>query len=401
MDTILTITQLTSLVKESLQSQFSGISVEGEVSNFTKAASGHWYFTLKDESSSLSAVMFKQASWKVGFIPKDGDRLIVKGSLSVYAPRGSYQIICESMVASGVGEILLLLEKRRAEFAALGYFDQERKKNLPLYPKTVGVVTSSTGAVIQDIIKTLDRRTQAVNVILLPAIVQGELSPASISAQIEFANRHNLVDILIVGRGGGSLEDLLSFSDQQVIEAIVASDIPIISAVGHESDWALSDYASDVRASTPTAAAEIVSESWLTLQKNIGQVRQSLHLLMQHKLSLLHASARSVNIGRLGELLQQKVEYTSLFSDDLHQRLHQRFDTLLQLRKHSYTLLSSLLESLSPSCVLQRGYAIVTKNKRVISSKHETEVDDILQIHLSDGEIEVTVDHIKEDESEH
>jgi len=254
-----TVTEITELVKQSLERDFYDISVEGEISNFRPSSTGHLYFTLKDENAVISAVMFRGRSFALGFTPADGQRVRAWGNLSVYAKRGSYQIIVERMEKSGEGDILAMLEERKRRLAAEGLFDEARKKLLPLLPERVAVVTSPTGAALRDILTVTKRRNAGVNIVILPCPVQGEEAAERIARQIEVANLHRLADVLIVGRGGGSLEDLLPFSDERVVRAIAASEIPVISAVGHEIDLTLSDLAADVRAPTPSAAAELVS----------------------------------------------------------------------------------------------------------------------------------------------
>jgi exodeoxyribonuclease VII large subunit len=256
-DTIFTVSQITSLIKEILEASFNNITLEGEISNWRPSAAGHIYFTLKDSDSQIKAVIFRGAASKLSFSPKDGNKVRCKGRLSVYAPQGNYQIIVTSMELAGQGNILQMLEDRKKKLAAEGLFDSNRKKNLPMFPKTIGVVTSPTGAAIRDILNVSKRRNPTININILPAIVQGDGAAQTIVKMIELANFYELCDVLIIGRGGGSLEDLLPFSEESVVRAIANSKIPTISAVGHEIDWAISDFAADRRAPTPSAAAEM------------------------------------------------------------------------------------------------------------------------------------------------
>ncbi|MFA6706587.1 MAG: exodeoxyribonuclease VII large subunit, partial [Sphaerochaetaceae bacterium] len=228
----LSVGQITQLLKQTIEQSFYGISLRGEISNFRPASSGHWYFQLNDEAATISAVMFKNRHWKLSFVPKDGDVVIVVGSIGIYEKRGTYQIVCESMEQAGTGDILALLEQRKRLYEKKGYFAPEHKQPIPKDPKRVGVITSPTGAAVRDIIQVMTRRNDTIDIIVLPAPVQGEDAAAIIAAQIQAANRLKVADVLIIGRGGGSLEDLLPFSDPQVIEAIYASEIPIVSAVG-------------------------------------------------------------------------------------------------------------------------------------------------------------------------
>lgn len=255
-DVPLSVSELTALIKKTLEEGFYGLTVTGEISNFRPSSTGHWFFTLKDEGASISAVMFKGSTWRVDFSPKEGDRVVINGSLDVYAARGSYQIKVETMTLAGYGEILAELERRKRRFLDLGYFAEERKRPIPAFPQRLGVVTSPTGAALQDILTVLGRRAPGLDVLVLPAVVQGESAAESIAARIRQANSLLLCDVLIVSRGGGSVEDLLPFSDEAVVKEIAQSQIPIVSGIGHEVDFALADFAADLRAPTPSAAAE-------------------------------------------------------------------------------------------------------------------------------------------------
>ncbi|HSX03528.1 MAG TPA: exodeoxyribonuclease VII large subunit [Rhabdochlamydiaceae bacterium] len=257
MNQVLTVAQLTHLIKKQLEGQFAFISVQGEISNLKHQSSGHIYFTLKDKDAQISAVLFKGNSASLSRLPKDGDQVIARGELSVYPPRGNYQLIVRQVEYSGVGELLKKLHELKLKLQNLGWFDPSLKKPLPKLPKTIGVVTSPTGSVIQDIIHVLSRRFSGFHLILYPVKVQGEGAAEEIAKAIRDFNQHCLADVLIVGRGGGSLEDLWPFNEEIVARSIKDSLIPIISAVGHETDFTIADFAADVRAPTPSAAAEI------------------------------------------------------------------------------------------------------------------------------------------------
>ncbi|MDR1239992.1 MAG: exodeoxyribonuclease VII large subunit [Treponema sp.] len=280
----LTVSELTGLIRASLEGAFSSVVVEGELSNCRPSSTGHLYFTLKDAGASISAVMFKNRLRSLAFEPKDGILLRVRGSVSVYPPRGSYQIVCEEMEQAGAGEILALLEKRKRDLAAEGLFDEERKRPIPRFPSVVGVVSSPTGAAVRDILNVLGRRAGGIRVIILPAPVQGNDAAPIIARRIRQANQWKLADVLIVGRGGGALEDLLPFSDEAVVRAVAASAIPVVSAVGHEIDWALSDFAADLRAHTPSAAAEMVSENREAALEAIRDLGRNIRDGMQARL---------------------------------------------------------------------------------------------------------------------
>ena len=245
---VFTVSSLTNLIKNVVENiSPQSVQLEGEISNYRPSTSGHVYFTLKDSGAQISAVLFRSSAARLDFLPKDGMKVLCTGKLTVYAARGNYQIVVNSMKISGTGNILQMIEERKKRFAAEGLFDRNRKKPLPMFPQKVGIVTSPTGAALRDILQISRRRNNSVSIIIFPALVQGETAPASIAEQIETANKFKMCDILIVGRGGGSLEDLLPFSDEKVVRAVANSEIPVVSAVGHEIDWALSDFAADER----------------------------------------------------------------------------------------------------------------------------------------------------------
>jgi exodeoxyribonuclease VII large subunit len=274
---ILTVSELTQEIKSKLETHFFSLSVQGEITNLKVQTSGHIYFTLKDKESQISAVLFKGSTKNLSRLPKDGDQVIIQGEISVYSPRGTYQIIVRTLTYHGIGALLIEFHERKQRLSALGYFSQERKKKLPSFPKTVGVITSPTGAVIQDILQILQRRHSGFHLILYPVRVQGEGAKEEIAKAIYDCNHHKIADVLIVGRGGGSLEDLWAFNEEIVVQAIANSFIPIISAVGHETDFSLCDLAADVRAPTPSAAAEIVLSEKNQQEKFLMQTRRQIH----------------------------------------------------------------------------------------------------------------------------
>ena len=293
----LTVSELTSSIKSLLEGTFRNVNVQGEISNFKMQASGHLYFSLKDSGAQLSAVLFKGNAAQLTRMPKEGDQVIATGELSVYAPRGGYQLIIRELQFVGVGELLLKLHQLKEVLQARGWFEKEKKKPLPKLPKRIGVVTSPTGAVIQDILNVLTRRFRGFHVVLNPVKVQGEGAAAEIAQAIDDFNRYDLADVLIVGRGGGSIEDLWAFNEERVARAIFESRIPIISADGHETDFTIADWVADVRAPTPSAAAEIAIAEKTNLlrflrdarnsieqhlRRQAGQMRQRLSMVQRH-----------------------------------------------------------------------------------------------------------------------
>ncbi len=390
---IFSVSEINSLLKEIIESSFPQIVVEGEISNYRPNASGHLYFTLKDENAQLSAVMFKNAAAFIGFVPKDGTKVRCTGRLSVYAARGNYQIVITKMTVAGEGEILKMLEERKRRLAAEGLFSRE-KRPLPPFPATIGIITSASGAALRDILQIMRRRNKCVSAIVFPAVVQGADAPLSIVRQIRNANLLQCCDVLIVGRGGGSLEDLLPFSDESVVRAVASSAIPVISAVGHEIDWALSDFAADKRAPTPSAAAELA----------VPQLSDIINALMFYKNELYqHVQARIKNI----RLMIQSFSPDSLELQfrSIEQPLLQRFDYvkdelhdgMMQKIRDARVFVENrrlILENASPQTILARGYSMV-RNKNtgeIVRDSSRISVGTELEILPAKGKLSARVE---------
>ena len=359
-DTVFSVSQITDLIKGILENSFRSVKIEGEISNWRPSAAGHIYFTLKDNNAQIKAVIFRNAAYKLAFKPKDGDKVRCTGSLSVYAPQGNYQIIINTMELAGTGNILQMLEERKKKLAAEGLFDSEKKKALPLYPKTIGVVTSPTGAAIRDILNVSKRRNPNINITVLPAIVQGEEAAQTIVKMIEIANFYKLCDVLIVGRGGGSLEDLLPFSEESVVRAIAASKIPTISAVGHEIDWALCDYAADKRAPTPSAAAEMAVPILSDIQQNITFYKNDLYNSINQKIEKTRLMIKSFNPQnfevQFRNIQQPLLNRYAYAKENLVKKMQDKIKDLRTRILNNKTI----LENASPDTILQRGYSMVT-----------------------------------------
>jgi len=355
----LTVTELTDLIRRTLEGGFPELVVEGELSNFRPSSTGHLYFTLKDSGASIQAIMFKNRIRSLGFEPKDGMLLRVKGSLSVYAQRGTYSIVVEEMERAGEGDILAMLEERKRKLAAEGLFDETRKRPIPRFPETVAVVSSPTGAAVQDILNILKRRARGVRVVILPAPVQGAEAAAIIARRIEQANEWRLADVLIVGRGGGSLEDLLPFSEEVVVRAIASSQIPVVSAVGHEIDWALSDYAADLRAPTPSAAAELVSANREETLDAVRGLAGELLSSIKNRIERIRLLARPFSAEdleyRFRSILQPRLVRFDEARDALLENMQER---TMELRQR-LDLARTGLEAASPLSVLSRGFSVV------------------------------------------
>lgn len=386
LQTELSVSELTGLIKQTLEQGFYGLKVSGEISNFRPSSTGHWFFTLKDASCSISAVMFKGSTWKVDFAPQEGDKVIVTGGLDVYGARGTYQLKCDSMEKAGFGQILAMLEMRKRQYAALGYFDEKTKKPIPKRPLRVGVVTSPTGAALQDILNILQRRAPSVDVLVLPATVQGESAAPSIANRIQQANNLLLCDVLIVGRGGGSIEDLLPFSEECVIKAIHESQIPIVSAVGHEIDWALSDFVADLRAPTPSAAAELVSQGYLDSRNQVGNLRTQLLKSMESRLVLAESKLKRFDTKAMEMRIKNIINTKEYLLANATNNIVTAQNQLLKSYSGRAELAIRELQALSPLAILARGYAVVQNQEgRLVASKEQAVPGSLLTLTFTDG----------------
>lgn len=389
---VFSVSQITSLIKEILETSFRTITIEGEISNWRPSSSGHIYFTLKDNVSQIKAVIFRSAAYKLSFSPKDGDKVRCTGNLTVYAAQGNYQIVVSKMEPAGTGNILQMLEERKQKLAAEGLFDSEKKRPLPLFPQTIGVVTSPTGAAIRDILNIAKRRNPKINIIVLPAIVQGDGAAQTIIRMIEIANFYKLCDILIVGRGGGSLEDLLPFSEENVVRAVSSSNIPVISAVGHEIDWALCDYAADFRAPTPSAAAEmaipVLEDIKIELQdykedlyNNINRIVKNTRLLIKS----FNPDSLEIKFRNIQQPLLNRFENAKI---NLFENIKNKIKDYRNIISNSKTI----LENASPQTILERGYSMVTDKKgNVIRNENQVSAGDEIKITLAKGKLSASV----------
>lgn len=406
---ILSVSQVVHSVKVQLETKFQDIWVRGEISNFRTPSSGHQYFTLKDNEAQIRVVCFRSQNRLLKFRPGDGMDVIARGSVSVYPPRGEFQLVVETMEPVGPGALQLAFEQLKTRLASEGLFDQAHKKPLPLLPSKIGVVTSPTGAAIQDILRVLSRRNDRLNVLIFPAKVQGSGASAEITQGIEHLNTREDIDAIILTRGGGSLEDLWAFNEEKVARVIFNSRIPIISAVGHEIDFTIADFVADLRVPTPSAAAEIVSGAREELFNRIESLTQrslqALRLFLKdrrEKLSRLAASRAFVDaesklrffLQRLDELYSRLVKtLPSMFGatrqrfSQHEQLLRQQILFFLQSKKHVMATRSAQLEAYSPLAVLERGYAIVTtKSKDIVRDPNQVKRGDRVDIRVERGQ---------------
>ena len=367
--------------------------ISGELSNFKNhRASGHWYFTLKDESSNLKGVMFKSRSERVRFIPTDGLKVMIRGNIRIYEREGTIQFYAEEMEPSGLGQLYLAFEQLKKKLAEEGLFDPARKKLIPRFPRCVGIVTSPTGAAVRDIINIIGRRHPGMSWILAPAAVQGEAAPQEVAQAIDRLNRYGAVDVIIVGRGGGALEELWAFNTEVVARAIAASVIPVISAVGHETDVTIADYVADLRAPTPSAAAELAVPVLLDLQFHVAQQRIRLQAamgaLIERKRQYLTGIA---NIGPLKDPFW-RIDQNRQRLDNLHIRLQESMTRFVNDKNGILNLLAAKLDLLSPLAILGRGYSLTYDTEGVLlRSVTQVELDKQIQVRLGDGSLRCQV----------
>ena len=385
----LTVTALTKYIKYKFDHDrnLEEVLLEGEISNFKHNSRGHFYFTLKDEGAQISATMFAQYASRVNFEPEDGMKVFVRGNVTVYEPSGSYQINVKEIKTSGLGDLYIAFEKLKKELEKEGLFDPQHKKPIPMYPKTIGVITSPTGAAIRDIINTIKRRYPLCSVILYPAIVQGDDAKNNIVMQIKKANIDNLADVLIVGRGGGSIEDLWAFNERIVAEAIYDSNIPIISAVGHEIDFTIADFVADVRAATPTAGAEIATPSVDVLKDKIAFYDRNMTKRINYIFN--EAKMRLSNYDRVIEsrnplvILKHKKDY---LDNDLV-KLNMLINNIIVSKKHQFELYKSALNSLNPLQIMDKGYSINRVNGKILTDIKSVKKGDKLTTELKNGKV--------------
>ena len=432
-DNIYSVSQLNQSVRLMLENQLGAVWLTGEISNFSQPVSGHWYLSLKDENAQVRCAMFRMKNMRVSFRPTNGMQVLVRANVSLYEPRGDYQLIIESMHLAGEGLLMQQFEALKLKLAAEGLFAQHLKKNLPHFSKAVGIITSKTGAALQDILHILQRRDPSLKIIIYPTAVQGKDAATEIAQMIELANQRQEVDVLIVGRGGGSLEDLWCFNEEMVARAIFHSHLPVISAVGHETDVTIADFVADVRAPTPSAAAELVSRNQTELLQQLQYRRQRLEIALdrlfaEKQQKLKHLSLRLHNqhpqaqlriqqqlITQLSHRLQQTLRHhwqktaenltalsMRLYKNPLPLRLQQYEQQLAQLKvrlnSHMNLTLSlqqkqlahlcGKLDSLSPLKVLARGYSITQNQQNLtIHSMKEVNVGEQIKTRLPDGDI--------------
>ncbi|KGT90176.1 exodeoxyribonuclease VII large subunit [Enterobacter cancerogenus] len=434
---IFTVSRLNTTVRQLLENEMGLVWLSAEISNFSQPSSGHWYFTLKDDGAQVRCAMFRNSNRRVTFRPQHGQQVLVRASITLYEPRGDYQLIIESMHPAGEGLLQQQFEQLKARLAAEGLFDQQFKQPLPEPARQVGVITSATGAALHDVLRVLHRRDPSLPVIIYPTPVQGVDAPAAIVRAIELANQRDECDVLIVGRGGGSLEDLWSFNDERVARAIFASRLPIVSAVGHETDVTIADFVADLRAPTPSAAAEIVSRNQIELLRRLQSQQQRMEMAMdfyiaeqqrrftriQHRLQQQHPQLRLARQQttlfqlqrRLGEAMDQRLRVANRQQDRVLQRLNnqqpqgrilraqqqmqqwqyrlqQGMEKQLNHNRQRFGNLAAQLEGVSPLATLARGFSVTTDTQgQLVKKTQQLHKGDLLRTRLDDGWVESQV----------
>lgn len=449
----LSVSELTVQVRSALETRFKSVWVEGEISNFAQAASGHWYFTIKDEFSQLRASCFRGSNYRIRFRPSDGLQVRARGHLSVYEPRGEYQMIVESLEPVGAGALKVAFEQLKERLSREGLFDEELKRPLPLFPRRVGVITSPNGAALRDIIKVLSRRTRTVNILIAPSRVQGEGSGDELANAVRLLNEHHvnalvegrtqdLIDVIIIGRGGGSAEDLWAFNDERLARVIRSSIIPVISAVGHETDFTIADFVADVRAPTPSAAAEMVAAREDELEAFVEERTRDLYRAVRYELMALHSRLQDAAMSPAFDEVRERLRDARQTIDSVNYRMEKsamnalqrsrrrtdsivyrlspaslsakvsdakaRFKILTATRdaavnarldeaKSKMGVRVASLEAMSPLAVLSRGYAVVKdENGKIVRSSSSVKVDDEVNVRLGDGELKCRILETKE-----
>lgn len=397
---VLSITQINEYIRGKMDEDrlLMQLAVRGEISNYKMYPSGHHYFTLKDENAALKCVMFKTNAARLRFRPENGMKVIALGRITVYPRDGAYQLYCSALSMDGIGDLYAAFEQLKMKLAAQGLFAPEHKKPLPPYPGTIGIVTSSAGAAVHDMLRILNKRYPLTQVRLLPVRVQGAEAPGEIAAAIRYANHYHLADLLIVGRGGGSIEDLWAFNDERVAYAIYESQIPVISAVGHEPDVTISDYVADLRAATPSNAAELAVPDQAALMQNLdaaaSAMASALSVRLRHARQRLNVLAQSpALVSPTGYLEQRKQSLEHLKARMIAAQTQQ-----IQRKRQRFIGETAKLEAMSPLKVLTRGYSIVSSDDgTVLHSIQQTASGKEIHVKLSDGSLRATVTDVKEE----
>ena len=397
--TVLSVTQVNEYIRSKMDDDplLLGVAIRGEISNYKMYPSGHHYFTIKDDGAALKCVLFRGNATRLKFCPENGMQVIAMGKISVYPRDGAYQLYCTALVLDGVGDLYAAFEQLKTKLSEKGLFDSDHKKPLPMYPGTIGIITSSAGAAIHDMLRILRKRYPLTRVRLLPVRVQGTEAPAEIAGAIRYANYYKLADLLIVGRGGGSIEDLWAFNDELVAQAIYDSDIPVISAVGHEPDVTISDFVADLRAATPSNAAELAVQDQDALRQMLDSMLSAMTTSIQRRLkaSKQHLSALSSS-----SVLSSPQKYVEVKRNALEisaTKLINVSQHAIHSKKQHFISLTAKLDAMSPLKVLTRGYSMAqSATGAIIRSVEQVSIEDQITVSLSDGKFKARITEIRE-----
>lgn len=392
-DMAITVSDLNKYMKEKIAEDeyLNNILIKGEISNFKNHYTGHMYFTLKDEKSLIKCIMFKSYATKLTFMPKDGMKVMILGSVSVFERDGVYQIYARAMEEDGLGDLYTKYQELKKRLGQQGLFEEEHKMKIPMMPRVIGVLTSQTGSVIRDIINVSTRRNPNVYIRLLPVPVQGEGAAEKVSNGIEYMNKNKLADVLILARGGGSLEDLWPFNEEIVAHSIYNSEIPIISAVGHETDFTIADFVADLRAPTPSAAAELAVPDIYEVKRKIEIYQDRLRNSLIKKLELMNLRYEKCMSSSVFKEPLRKINDNYIKLDNCIKQIENSIKVKHEKEKTKYIELIAKLDALSPLKTLYRGYSITEKNNKVIKSKEELKTNDLIEIRFIDGKKEAIV----------
>lgn len=397
------VSQINAYLKDKFDSDpfLSGICIRGELSNYKIYPSGHHYFTLKDSEGALRAVLFRNSAMRLRFQPQNGMKVLAVGRITVYPRDGGYQLYCESMMVDGVGDLHVAYEQLKERLQAEGLFALEHKKPLPPYPHRIAVITSGAGAAIHDILRVLRKRYPLSKVLLLPVRVQGEEAPREIVGAIRYANRWQLGDVILTGRGGGSMEDLWAFNDERVARAIYESEIPVVSAVGHEPDVTIADFVADVRAATPSNGAELIAPDQTELRQRLGAYEKRLSAAMERRLKLSRQQLDALSSRRVLQSPMHYIEDRRLMLDQVQDRLILAAQHHLERKRRNFSALAAALDAMSPLKVLARGYSVVKQQGHVVKSMEQLAVGQQVQLCLSDGSALAWIEELKKEDTSH
>lgn len=397
---VVTVSELNKYIKNTIEGDtgLKNIFVKGEISNFKFHSSGHMYFTLKDENSKIRCIMFRTYNSALKFVPEDGINVIIRGNISIYERDGQYQLYCNKMEPDGIGSLYLAFEQLKEKLQKEGLFDTNRKKPIPFFSRKIGVATSQTGAVIRDIINVSTNRFKNVNILLYPVKVQGDGAAENIISAIEYFNTRDDIDVIIIGRGGGSIEELWAFNEEKLARAILKSKKPIVSAVGHESDFTIADFVADLRASTPSHAAEMCVPSYEEIKYRIYITESNIMLRLKNNIKSKRHFVENKNnlIERYSPLniISERQQYI----DNLHNKIIYKMENDISFNRNNFMMLINKIDGLSPIKILSRGYGYVEKSDKVISNIRSLKINDNIRLHMHDGYAECKIESIMEGE---